>query len=204
MLDILSEEMVAVGYSVVSATSGEAALELLSAGEQVDLLISDLSMPGMDGVTLIREAQQRRPGLPAILLTGYATNAAEIAVNGVPQRNPLAPAQADPRQATGRTRGRAAGGRASRQRTVNTAGSVAPARNGLQPGVAHALLDRHIDHRHIDHRHIHHRHGTSRHGAHRSADPRSARAHTRARDGPAPGRGFEPVAPCRGRANPSR
>jgi CheY-like chemotaxis protein len=42
----------------------------------------DLSMPDMDGVTLIREAQRRRPGLPAILLTGYATNAAEIALGG--------------------------------------------------------------------------------------------------------------------------
>ena len=39
-------------------------------------------MPGMNGVTLLREAHRRRPMLPAILLTGFATNAAEIALSG--------------------------------------------------------------------------------------------------------------------------
>ncbi len=44
------------------------------------MLVSDLAMPGMDGVALIQEAQRRRPGLPAILLTGYAGDAARLAV----------------------------------------------------------------------------------------------------------------------------
>jgi CheY-like chemotaxis protein len=51
-------------------------------GEDVDLLVTDFSMPGMDGLSLVREVQRRRPGLPAILLTGFATNAAELAVGG--------------------------------------------------------------------------------------------------------------------------
>ncbi len=80
--DILAEEMEAAGYGVIAAASGEAALALLAAGEPVDLLITDLSMPGMDGLALIREVRLRRAGLPAILLTGHATNAAEIAVGG--------------------------------------------------------------------------------------------------------------------------
>jgi CheY-like chemotaxis protein len=46
----------------------------------VDVLVTDLAMPGMDGVALIREAQRRRRGLPAILITGYAGDAATLAV----------------------------------------------------------------------------------------------------------------------------
>ena len=56
---------------------------MLDAGERVDLVISDLSMPGMDGVALIHAAQDRRPHLPAILLTGYAGDAATLTVGGV-------------------------------------------------------------------------------------------------------------------------
>ena len=46
------------------------------------MLVTDLSMPGMDGLALIREAQRLRPGLPAILLTGYANDMTELAVGG--------------------------------------------------------------------------------------------------------------------------
>ena len=80
--EVLSEQLEAAGYAVLPADSPSTALALLDAGEPVDLIVSDLSMPGMDGIGLIREAQRRRPELPAILLTGFATNAAEIAVGG--------------------------------------------------------------------------------------------------------------------------
>jgi CheY-like chemotaxis protein len=56
------------------------ALAAIEAGEHVDLLVSDLSMPGMDGLTLIRAAQEKRMELPAILLTGYAGDAATLAL----------------------------------------------------------------------------------------------------------------------------
>jgi CheY-like chemotaxis protein len=80
--EILTEQLEAAGYIVVAAANGAAALELLDAGEQVDLIVSDLSMPGMDGVALVRAIQRRRPHVPAILLTGFASNAAEVAVGG--------------------------------------------------------------------------------------------------------------------------
>ena len=44
---------------------------MLRAGASVHALVSDLSMPGTDGLTLIRQAQRLRPGLPALLLTGH-------------------------------------------------------------------------------------------------------------------------------------
>ena len=43
-------------------------------------LVSDLSIPGMDGVSLIVEAQTRRPNLPAVLLTGYAEDPVVMAL----------------------------------------------------------------------------------------------------------------------------
>jgi PAS domain S-box-containing protein len=78
--DIMAREMEEAGYAVLALGSGDEALARLDAGEAVDLIVSDLSMPGMDGVALVREAKRRRPGLPAILLTGFVTRLAEIAV----------------------------------------------------------------------------------------------------------------------------
>ncbi len=82
VLETLAEQMEEVGYSVLTASSGQTALALLESGEAADLIISDLSMPGIGGVGLIQQVQQRRPGLPAILLTGFAGNAAELAIGG--------------------------------------------------------------------------------------------------------------------------
>ena len=69
----IAERMAAAGYDVLPVESGAVALAMLDAGAAVDMIVTDLSMPGMDGVRLIREAQIRRPGLPSILLTGFAT-----------------------------------------------------------------------------------------------------------------------------------
>ncbi len=80
--ETLRGELEAAGYAVLAAGDGAAALALIDAGAVIDLLVSDLSMPGLDGVTLIGEAQRRLPELPAILLTGYATEAAGLAVSG--------------------------------------------------------------------------------------------------------------------------
>ena len=46
-------------------------------------MITDLSMPGMDGLTLIRQAHDLRPSLPAILLTGFAGDTAALERDGV-------------------------------------------------------------------------------------------------------------------------
>ena len=80
--EIICEQLEREGYAVITAADGPDALSVIDAGEQVDLIISDFSMPRMDGVALVGEVQRRRPRLPAILLTGFATNAAEIAVSG--------------------------------------------------------------------------------------------------------------------------
>nr|WP_283938203.1 PAS domain-containing protein [Sphingomonas brevis] len=73
-----------MGHSVKEAATGSAALEMLSSGEEFDLLISDYLMPGMRGSQLVEDARTIRPGLPALLLTGYA-NLAKGEGSGLPR-----------------------------------------------------------------------------------------------------------------------
>ena len=60
-------------YVLHFAPSGEAALETLSNGVQPELIVilSDINMPGMDGLTLLREIKARRPELPVMMVTAY-------------------------------------------------------------------------------------------------------------------------------------
>ena len=60
------------GYRVLTATNGEEALEQIAGGEQIDLLISDVVMPTMDGPTLVRHARERMPDVPVLFMSGYA------------------------------------------------------------------------------------------------------------------------------------
>ena len=60
------------GYKVISANDGEQGLELLADGAEVDLLITDVVMPVMDGPTMVRAARATRPELPILFMSGYA------------------------------------------------------------------------------------------------------------------------------------
>ncbi len=59
------------GYTVLEAANGEAAIELLDAGEHVDILVTDIVMPGLDGPSLIRQVREKRPTLRVICISGY-------------------------------------------------------------------------------------------------------------------------------------
>lgn len=60
-----------LGHTVITAHSGAQALELIGAHDDIDLVITDQSMPGMSGVELAAALRERRPGLPVVLATGY-------------------------------------------------------------------------------------------------------------------------------------
>ncbi len=62
------------GHAVLVAEDAEQALELMEGAEQPAALVSDVSMPGMDGLALARQLRQRWPGLPVLLLSGYAAS----------------------------------------------------------------------------------------------------------------------------------
>jgi CheY-like chemotaxis protein len=85
--DTLAASLEDAGYSVIAVAGGAEALALLQTPEDLDILVTDLSMPGMGGLTVIEEAQRLRPGLPAILLTGYIGHSAHMAIGGTPDKS---------------------------------------------------------------------------------------------------------------------
>ena len=77
--ELVGEQLRCAGFSVTVCGEGRTAIERLDSGLLVDLLLTDFAMPEMNGVTLAREARKRRPSLPVVVLTGYASEAADAA-----------------------------------------------------------------------------------------------------------------------------
>ena len=92
---VLALTLEGAGYSVVSADNGRSGLEALrGAKAPIDLLLSDVIMPEMNGVELLEEARRTRPGLPAILMSGYTADALER--HGLPRDVELLPKPVTP------------------------------------------------------------------------------------------------------------
>ncbi len=70
-IEVLQE----LGYRVLRAANGAAALEILDGDQRVDLLLSDVVMPGLNGRELADEAVRRVPTLKVLFMTGYTRNA---------------------------------------------------------------------------------------------------------------------------------
>ncbi|MGX7895657.1 response regulator [Tsuneonella sp. HG222] len=60
------------GYTVTTASDGDEGLEKVKAGEQFDLVVSDVVMPAMDGPAMAREIRKLAPALPILFMSGYA------------------------------------------------------------------------------------------------------------------------------------
>ncbi len=71
------------GYAVIAVDGGEAAEAAFGANPEVSALVSDVRMPGVDGVELARRLRARRPGLPVLLVSGYADASARDALGGL-------------------------------------------------------------------------------------------------------------------------
>ena len=63
-----------LGYVITLVAGGQAALAILASGQVVDVVFSDIEMPGMDGLQLARHIRQARPALPILLTTGYTNS----------------------------------------------------------------------------------------------------------------------------------
>jgi CheY-like chemotaxis protein len=71
-----TEILTELGYRVLEAQNGTAALEILDENREIDLLFTDVVMPGgLNGRALADEAVRRRPGLKVLFTTGYTRNA---------------------------------------------------------------------------------------------------------------------------------
>ena len=81
-VDMLQLRLEEEGEMVTPAYSGEMALKIL-AKEEIDVVILDILMPGMDGIQTLKEIKRRFPLIEVILLTGHGTTAS--AVDGMKQ-----------------------------------------------------------------------------------------------------------------------
>ena len=74
--DHVCNQLVSLGYEVVATHNGPEALRRLQAGDDSDLLFTDVVMPGgMNGRELAEEARKLRPALPVLFTSGYTENA---------------------------------------------------------------------------------------------------------------------------------
>lgn len=73
------------GYKVIEAESGEQALEFLQTeGLQVDIFVSDVIMPGLDGPGWVARALAARPRTPVVFMSGYAEDSLSAALSRTP------------------------------------------------------------------------------------------------------------------------
>ncbi len=73
---IVLDELSELGYTLLEATDGPSALPILQSAQHIDLLISDVGLPGMNGRQIAEIGRQHRPDLPVLFMTGYAQGAA--------------------------------------------------------------------------------------------------------------------------------
>ncbi len=72
LLGLLVDTLSAIGYTAIGVAGGIEALEILRQ-QCFDLLITDIKMPGMDGITLSKKIRRHYPGLPILFITGVAS-----------------------------------------------------------------------------------------------------------------------------------
>ncbi len=79
-VETLGERLEVRGFDVTTALSGAEALERIQERE-IDLVILDVQMPGLDGVEALRQIKQRKPLVEVIMLTGHGT--VQTAIDGM-------------------------------------------------------------------------------------------------------------------------
>jgi CheY-like chemotaxis protein len=76
LVRVATAEMIRdLGHEVAEAASASEALTRLESAKDIDVLVTDYMMPGMDGGALARRVEQDHPQLPVLLITGYTGNA---------------------------------------------------------------------------------------------------------------------------------
>ena len=71
--EAMAERLRELGYRVLEAADGPAALHALDGGARVDMLVTDVGLPnGMNGRQVAEAVRERRPGIPLLFITGYA------------------------------------------------------------------------------------------------------------------------------------
>lgn len=72
---LITEVLLELGYSVIEVGDSRGALPIISSDARLDLIVSDVGLPGMDGKKIAEIARQYRPGVRVLFVTGYAEHA---------------------------------------------------------------------------------------------------------------------------------
>ncbi len=73
VLKTLADQVRSFGYDVVEVLDAESALPVIRGGGVVDLVITDMHLPGMNGIDLLGEIKRAAPAVPVIMLTGHCS-----------------------------------------------------------------------------------------------------------------------------------
>ncbi|CAO3415855.1 cache domain-containing protein [Azospirillum endophyticum] len=85
---VMRQQLVDLGFSVVEAASGDEAAELVEQIDGLSLLVSDIVMPGLSGVKLARRARLLRPAMRVVLVSGFAVEYGDVPADAVILRKP--------------------------------------------------------------------------------------------------------------------
>jgi CheY-like chemotaxis protein len=73
--NLVVEVLQDIGYRTLEAADGPGGLKILHSSARIDLLVSDVGLPGLNGRQLADQGRERRPDLKVLFITGYAENA---------------------------------------------------------------------------------------------------------------------------------
>ncbi|MCB0259751.1 MAG: response regulator [Calditrichaeota bacterium] len=73
ILNMLADYFAGLSYTVLTAANAEAAMKLLNSGEKVSLIITDIDLPGISGIELLKITRETRPEVPVVIITGLKT-----------------------------------------------------------------------------------------------------------------------------------
>ncbi|MBK1842005.1 cache domain-containing protein [Azospirillum sp. YIM B02556] len=85
---VMRQQLVDLGFSVVEAASGDEAAELVEQIDGLSLLVSDIVMPGLSGVELARRARSLRPAMRVVLVSGFAVEYGDVPADAAILRKP--------------------------------------------------------------------------------------------------------------------
>jgi CheY-like chemotaxis protein len=92
VLDMIAQELTDQGFAVLEADTAEAALSIIESGQAVDVLFTDIRLPGdMDGWRLAATVRAAKPELPVIYATGYTVERAAQVPGSVFLKKPYRP-----------------------------------------------------------------------------------------------------------------
>ena len=84
--ELVMEGLQDAGFSVLEASDGTSGVQALESDQRIDVLLSDIKLPDIDGYQVAEAARTLRPGLKVILMTGYAPSPLPPALQSVVYR----------------------------------------------------------------------------------------------------------------------